>query len=78
MKDEDVRKLCESFGRLKFFQVKKEQVNERELLKGYAIFQYFSSKNGEEALENLQGLQIGKNFLQIKKVLLEEEKRTSK
>lgn len=53
--DEQVKKICETFGKLKFFNL----VKEGSLSKGYCFFEYEEHKNAEKAIKALNGLPIG-------------------
>jgi RNA recognition motif-containing protein len=53
--DEQVKKICETFGRLKFFNL----VKEGNVSKGYCFFEYDEHKNAEKAIKALNSLPIG-------------------
>ena len=68
MNEIQTKKLVESFGQLKDFQMKKEFSAGEKISKGYCIVEYFSNKDGENALKNLQNLKIGDKNLVLKKI----------
>ena len=52
--DPQVRKICETFGKLKFFNL----VKEGNVSKGYCFFEYEDSASSEKAIKALNGLPI--------------------
>lgn len=50
LKSNDVKKLCESFGTLKFFNLVCEGAGVHAVSKGYCFFEYVDPKSAENAL----------------------------
>ena len=78
MNEVQTKKLVESFGQLKDFQMKKEFSAGEKISKGYCIVEYFNSKDGEDALKNLQNLAIGDKNLILKKIETQKKIQKSK
>lgn len=64
MSEADVRKMCESFGRLKSFNLIKEPTNP-ELNKGYAFFEYTDDRSTDKAIKALNGLEFKDKRLKV-------------
>ena len=60
--EDDVRKLCESFGIVKYFNLAKDAVGNS---KGYCFFEYVEPKMTEKALKGLDSLEIGDRRIRI-------------
>jgi len=69
LKEEDIRKLCESFGMLKYFNLVKDnaQLPGGALHKGYCFFEYLDSKVTDKAVKGLNNLEIGDKKLKVQK-----------
>lgn len=52
MSEKQVRDMCEAFGRLKSFNLIKDQQN-HEQNKGYAFFEYEDERASEKAIKSL-------------------------
>lgn len=52
--DQQVRKICETFGKLKFFNL----VKDGNVSKGYCFFEYEDSASSEKAIKALNNLAI--------------------
>ena len=52
--DDQVRRICETFGKLKFFNL----VKDGSVSKGYAFFEFEDDKNSDKAIKALNGLPI--------------------
>lgn len=66
MSDAEVRKMCESFGRLKSFNLVKDQLNP-DLNKGYAFFEYVDERSIDKAIKALNGLDFKEKRLKVQK-----------
>ena len=66
MKDEEVRRMCESFGILKSFNLVKDPQN-AELNKGFAFFEYMDEKLTDKAIKALNNLEIMDKKLKVQK-----------
>jgi len=75
MTDEQVRKLVESFGPLKLFQMKTEFSMGESVKKGYCLFEYYDSRHAEQALQKLNDLEIGDKKLKIERIEAKVEQR---
>lgn len=64
MSDLEVRKMCESFGRLKSFNLVKDPANP-ELNKGYSFFEYVDDRSIEKAIKALNGLDFKDKKLKV-------------
>lgn len=53
--DEQVKKICETFGKLKFFNL----VREGGVSKGYCFLEYEEHACGEKAMKGLNGMALG-------------------
>ncbi len=66
LKDYEVKKICESFGMLKFFKLMQQKNDQGEWVsKGYCFFEYSDSKVAENAVKGLNNLELGKNKLRV-------------
>jgi splicing factor U2AF 65 kDa subunit len=66
MSEIDVKKMCESFGRLKAFNLIKDAANV-ELNKGYAFFEYCDDRSTDKAIKALNGLEFKDKRLKVQK-----------
>lgn len=66
MNDMDVRKMCESFGRLKSFNLVKDPANP-ELNKGYCFFEYVDDRATEKAIKGLNNLDFKDKKLKVQR-----------
>lgn len=57
MGEADVKKMCESFGRLKSFNLIKDPANP-ELNKGYAFFEFVDDRSTDKSIKALNGLEF--------------------
>lgn len=64
MSDLEVRKMCESFGRLKTFNLVKDPSNP-DVNKGYAFFEYVDERSIEKAIKALNGLDFKDKKLKV-------------
>lgn len=64
MSEADVKKMCESFGRLKAFNLVKDPANP-EMNKGYAFFEYFDDRCIERAVKGLNNLEFKDKKLKV-------------
>lgn len=64
MSEADVRKMCESFGRLKSFNLIKDTANP-DLNKGYAFFEYSDDRSTDKAIKALNGLEFKDKRLKV-------------
>jgi len=53
LQEEEVRKICESFGILRYFNLIKEKIGEEIVSRGYCFFEYQDPKVSEKAVEGL-------------------------
>lgn len=75
LKDHDVRKLCENFGKLKYFNVAKQQnENKESVSKGYCFFEYEDGSITEKAIKALNGLPCGDRKLKASRVTKDQNK----
>ena len=65
LKEEDIKKLCESFGMLKYFNLVKDIGQQGH--KGYTFFEYIDPKNTDKAVKGLNNLEIGDKRLKVQK-----------
>ena len=56
LKDIDVRKLCETFGPLKYFNLVKDTNSTEGLSKGYCFFEYSDPLATDRAIKALHGM----------------------
>ena len=75
MTDEMVKKLVESFGQLKTFEMKSEFSMGEALSKGYCFFEYYDSRNAEIALQKLHDLEIGDKKLRVQRINLSDNNK---
>lgn len=54
LRDHEVRKICETFGKVKFFNL----VKDGSVSKGYCFFEYEDPNSSEKAIKALNGLPI--------------------
>ena len=66
MSDAEVKKMCESFGRLKSFNLVKDPANP-DINKGYAFFEYVDERSVEKAIKALNGLDFKEKKLKVQK-----------
>ena len=66
MSEDEVRDMCESFGRLKQFNLIKDFSNQ-EMNKGYAFFEYMDERAAEKAIKALNGLEIKEKRLKVQR-----------
>jgi len=64
LREEDIRKICEAFGFLKFFNCVKDHEGNH---KGYCFIEYLDAKATEKALKGLEGLEIGDKKLRVQR-----------
>ena len=64
LKEDDIRKICEAFGFLKFFNCVKDHEGNH---KGYCFIEYLDLKATEKALKGLEGLEIGDKKLRVQR-----------
>eukprot|EP01017_Pseudomicrothorax_dubius_P004719 TRINITY_DN11013_c0_g1_i1.p1 TRINITY_DN11013_c0_g1~~TRINITY_DN11013_c0_g1_i1.p1 ORF type:complete len:263 (-),score=61.86 TRINITY_DN11013_c0_g1_i1:174-962(-) len=76
MNEEEVRKLCESFGMLKYFNLGKDHATGQT--KGFCFFEYQDSRAFEKALKGLNGLEIGDRKLRVQKATAQEPRVKNK
>ena len=67
LKDEDVRKLCESYGMLKYFNLVKDSSSGQPVSKGYCFFEYVDIKVTDKAIKGLNMLEIGDKKLKVQR-----------
>lgn len=75
MTDEQVKKLVESFGQLKTFEMKTEFSMGEAVSKGYCFFEYFDATQAENALAKLNDLEIGDKKLKVQRLGQAEDKK---
>jgi splicing factor U2AF 65 kDa subunit len=66
MTESKVKEICEAFGRLKQFNLIKDQSNP-EHNKGYAFFEYFDERAAEKAIKHLNNFEIKEKKLKVQK-----------
>ena len=66
MSEMDVRKMCESFGRLKNFNLIKDPANP-DLNKGYSFFEYADDRSTDKAIKALNGLEFKDKKLKVQR-----------
>lgn len=67
LKDEDVRKICESYGMLKYFNLVKDSSSGQSVSKGYCFFEYVDVKVTDKAIKGLNMLEIGDKKLKVQR-----------
>ncbi len=67
LKDDDVRKLCESYGMLKYFNLVKDSSSGQPVSKGYCFFEYVDIKVTDKAIKGLNMLEIGDKKLKVQR-----------
>jgi splicing factor U2AF subunit len=72
MTDAEVRKMCESFGRLKQFNLVKDPANP-ELNKGYAFFEYCDDRASEKAIKGLNNLEFKDKKLRVQRASVHQK-----
>ena len=66
MQESEVRQLCESFGKLKSFNlIKDTQAN--GMNKGYAFFEYYDDRASDKAIKALNQLEIKDKRLKVQR-----------
>lgn len=66
VEEENVRKICQSFGVLKNFNlIKDKDSNGKAISKGYCFFEYIDPKSAEKALKALNDMEIGDKKLKV-------------
>lgn len=75
LNDEGVKKMIESFGQLRIFEMKSEFSMGEAVSKGYCLFEYYDSRHAEEALQKLNGLEIGDKVLKVNRITAPDEKK---
>ena len=66
MQDDEVRQLCESFGKLKSFNLIKD-TQSTGMNKGYAFFEYQDDRASEKAIKALNQLEIKDKRLKVQR-----------
>jgi splicing factor U2AF subunit len=61
--DEQVKKICETFGKLKYLTI----IKENGVSKGYGFFEYDDPKKTDRAIESLNNLPIADRRLKCQK-----------
>lgn len=70
LKEDEIRKIVQTFGPLKSFQLKVEATPSGELVsKGYCLFEYQNSADAERALKELNNKHLGDKILRIEKLV---------
>ena len=64
MTEPEVREICESFGRLKSFNLIKDNIDQ-SLNKGYAFFEFQDERAAEKAIKGLNNLEIMDKKLKV-------------
>lgn len=64
MSEADVKSMCESFGKLKSFNLIKDPANP-DLNKGYAFFEYCDDRSTDKAIKALNGLEFKDKRLKV-------------
>lgn len=67
LKDEDVKKICESYGMLKYFNLVKDSSSGQPVSKGYCFFEYIDAKVTDKAIKGLNLLEIGDKKLKVQR-----------
>ena len=75
LKDEEVRKLCETFGNLSKFNLVKDHSDGVHTSKGYCFFQYSEQRFAEQAIAGLNGLACGDKKLKVSRANLNINKQ---
>lgn len=66
LKENEIKKICESFGMLKFFKLVQTKNDSGEWIsKGYCFFEYADPKVTDLALQGLNKLELGKNEIRV-------------
>jgi splicing factor U2AF subunit len=63
--DENVRKLCETFGSLKYFNLVKDISSGAPVSKGYCFFEYHDPSIADKAVKALNNLPCGDRRLKV-------------
>ena len=66
LRDDDIKKLCESFGFMKYFNLVHDHEGNH---KGYCFIEYVDPKSTEKALKHLNDLEIGDRKVKVQKVV---------
>jgi len=64
IEDYNIKKICESFGKLKSFNIVKDP-DRPNTNKGFAFFEYYDDKSAEKAIRELNGFEIGDKKLKV-------------
>lgn len=72
MTEQEVKKMCESFGRLKSFNLVKDPSNP-ELNKGYAFFEYVDERAVDKAIKGLNNLDFRDKKLKVQRASLNQK-----
>ena len=64
MPESEVREMCESFGRLKSFNLIKDNIDQTQN-KGYAFFEFQDVRAAEKAIKGLNNLEIMDKKLKV-------------
>lgn len=75
LKDVDVRKLAETFGKLRYFNVAKQlNENKEQVSKGYCFFEFEDPAVTDKAIKALNGLPCGDRKLKVSRVTKDQNK----
>lgn len=75
LKDPDVRKLAERFGKLRYFNVAKQlNENKEQVSKGYCFFEFEDPTVTDKAIKALNGLPCGDRKLKVSRVTPDQNK----
>lgn len=64
--DAEVRKICETFGRLKYFNL----VKENNVSKGYCFYEYDDPANSQKAIDSLNNLPVADKRLKCQRATI--------
>ena len=67
LKDDDVKKICEAYGMLKYFNLVKDSSSGQTVSKGYCFFEYVDTKVTDKAIKGLNMLEIGDKKLKVQR-----------
>jgi splicing factor U2AF subunit len=73
--DADVKKMLESIGPLKAFEMKTDFSMGESVSKGYCLFEYYDSRHAETALKSLNNQEIGDKRLRVQRVAAPEPEK---
>ncbi len=65
LKEDDVKKLCEAFGMMKYFNLVKDPTNNTS--KGYCFFEYVDPKVTDKAIKGLNNMEVGDRKLKVQR-----------